>query len=133
MKILKPILALCIGVAPVVAHAQGLVPTMESEFEYCQERPVEPRWMSELPSRERHKRLVIQTIYRAQSLERVVEAQECTCQTRYPSWDTAIQHFNDNYLGGDRNALREAEEEHFDRFSELRAAARTLCEAEGYW
>jgi ATP sulfurylase len=77
--------------------------------------------------------LVIQTIYRAQSLERVVEAQECTCQTRYPSWDTAIQHFNDNYLGGDRNALREAEEEHFDRFSELRAAARTLCEAEGYW
>lgn len=133
MKTLKLILVLGLGPSLGFAAAQDLVPTMESEFEFCQERPVEPEWMSQLPSRERYKRLVIQTIYRAQSLERVIEAQECSCQTRYPTWDRAIQHFNDNYLGGDRNALRKVEEEYFNRFSDLRATARTLCEAEGHW
>ena len=106
---------------------------MENDFEFCQERPIEPEWMAELPSRERYKRLVIQTIYRAQSLERVVEAAECSCETRFPSWETAVQHFNDNYLGGDRNALREAEEHYLDRFNELRPTAKSLCEAEGHW
>ena len=129
----KPLLVAACILSPTLAVSQGLVPTLVSEYEFCRERPGEPEWMSELPSHERYKRLVIQTIYRAQSLERVVEAQECSCQTRYPSWDTAVQHFNDNYLGGDRNALREAEEEHFDRYNELRASARTLCEAEGHW
>lgn len=133
MKKLTVCLAATIGLLPALASAEGLVPTMESEFDFCQDRPVEPEWMSELPSRERYKRLVIQTIYRAQGLERVVAAEECSCETRYPSWDTAVQHFNDNYLGGDRNALREAEEEHFDRFTDLRSTARSLCEAEGNW
>ncbi|MEL8054585.1 MAG: hypothetical protein AAGK66_00385 [Pseudomonadota bacterium] len=133
MKLHICILSIVIGLSPALATAQGLVPTLNSEYDFCQSRPVEPEWMAELPSRERYKRLVIQTIYRAQGVERVVEAQECSCETRFPSWDTAVQHFNDNYLGGDRNTLREAEEEYFNRFNELRAAARELCEAEGNW
>lgn len=133
MKKRAYILAAAIAISPAITSAQGLVPTIESEFDFCQDRPVEPEWMSELPSREKYKRLVIQTIYRAQGLERVVEAQECSCETRFPPWDAAVQHFNDNFLGGDRNALREAEEEHLDRFNELRSIAREICEAEGLW
>lgn len=126
-------LAVAIVVLPAISSAEGLVPTIGSDFDFCQDRPPEPEWMAELPSRERYKRLVIQTIYRAQGAERVVEAQNCDCETRFPTWDTAVQHFNDNYLGGDRSALREAEEEHFDRYNELRSAARDLCEAVGNW
>ncbi len=133
MKRYTFLLAFSTAVSPAIAAAEGLVPTIGSELEFCQNRPLEPEWLAELSSRERYKRLVIQTIYRAQGLERVVEAQNCSCETRFPAWDAAVQHFNDNYLGGDRNALREAEEEHFDRYNELRAAARDLCEEEGNW
>ena len=133
MKLPTVIVSAAISLIPALAPAQGLVPTLNNEYDFCQSRPAEPEWMAELPSRERYKRLVIQTIYQAQGVERVVEAQECSCDTRFPSWDTAVQHFNDHSPGGDRTALREAEEEHFDRYNDLRSAARELCEAEGNW
>jgi hypothetical protein len=95
--------------------------------------PLEPEWMGNLSSRENYKRLVVQTIYRVQGLERVVEAGECSCATRFPPWDTAVQHFNDRYLGADRNAMREAEDRYLTRFNQLRLAAREICEADGNW
>ncbi|MEL6465668.1 MAG: hypothetical protein AAFQ58_11930 [Pseudomonadota bacterium] len=119
--------------APSMAFAQGLVPTMDQQFEFCQDRPLEPEWMGSLPSRENYKRLVIQTIYRAHGLERVVEAGDCSCATRFPSWDAAVQHFNDRYLGTGRNAMRDAEDRYLTRFNELRSAAREICEAAGNW
>ena len=118
---------------PSNSYSQGLVPSMEQTFEFCQERPSEPEWFGNLPSRQNYKRLVIQTIYRAQGLERVVDAGECSCATRFPSWDAAVQHFNDRYLGADRNAMREAEDRYLMRFNQLRLAAREICEAEGNW
>lgn len=119
--------------APSYIHAQEMVPTMDREPEFCEDRPTEPDWMGSLPSRESYKRLVIQTIYRAQNVERVVAAGECSCATRFPSWDAAVQHFNDNYLGADRSRLREANNEYLERFNELRQPARLICEAEGHW
>ena len=133
MKLNTFVSAAIISLSPVCASAQGVVPTIGTEHEFCQDRPIEPEWMAELPSRERYKRLVIQTIYRAQGVERVVEAQECSCETRFPTWDGAVQYFNDNYLGGDRDALRAADEEHFRRYNALRNEARELCEIEGNW
>ena len=118
---------------PSISYSQGLVPTMEQTFEFCQERPSEPEWIGNLPSRENYKRLMIQTIYRAQGLERVVEAGECSCATRFPSWDAAVQHFNDRYLGADRNVMREAEDRYLTLVNQLRLAAREICEAEGNW
>lgn len=118
---------------PSSSYSQGLVPTMEQTFAFCRERPSEPKWMGSLPSRENYKRLVIQTIYRAQGLERVVESGECSCAIRFPSWDTAVQHFNDRYSGADRNAMREAEDRYLTRFNQLRLAAREICETEGHW
>ena len=129
----RALLTFLIVFHPSIPYSQGLVPTMEQTFEFCQERPSEPEWIGSLPSRENYKRIVIQTIYRAQGLERVVEAGECSCPTRFPSWDTAVQHFNDRYLGADRNALREAEDRYLTRFSQLRLAAREICEVEGNW
>ncbi|MEM8635209.1 MAG: hypothetical protein AAGF33_09560 [Pseudomonadota bacterium] len=118
---------------PSTSNAKGLVPTMERDFEFCQDRPAQPDWIETLPVREAYKGLVIQTIYRAQSVERVVTAGECSCDTRFPAWDGAVQHFNDRYLSGDRNELREANTTYLERFNELRTAARTICEQEGHW
>lgn len=118
---------------PSISYSQDLVPTMEQAFEFCKERPSEPEWIGNLPSRENYKRLVIQTIYRAQGLERVVEAGECSCATRFPSWDAAVKHFNDRYLGADRNVMREAEDRYLTLVNQLRLAAREICEAEGNW
>lgn len=133
MSCFKAVLILALASAPSMAFAQGLDPTMDQQFEFCQDRPLEPRWMGTLPSRENYRRLVIQTIYRAQGLERVVEAGECSCATRFPSWNAAVQHFNDRYLGADRNAMRDAEDRYLTRFNELRSAAWEICEAAGNW
>lgn len=133
MSCRKAVLMFALASAPSMAFAQGLVPTMDQQFEFCQDRPLEPEWMGSLPSRENYKRLVIQTIYRAQGLERVVEASECTCATRFPSWDAAVQHFNDRYLGADWDVMRDAEDRYLTRFNELRSAAREICEAAGNW
>ena len=133
MNCFKAIFMLALVSGPSIAFAQGLVPTMDQQFEFCQERPAEPEWMGSLPPRENYKRLVIQTIYRSQGLERVVEAGECSCATRFPSWEAAVQHFNDRYLGADRDEMRDAEGRYLTRFNELRSAAREICEAAGNW
>jgi hypothetical protein len=132
MSCFKAIFMLALVSGPSIAFAQGLVPTMD-QLEFCQERPAEPEWMGRLPPRENYKRLVIQTIYRAQGLERVVDAGECSCATRFPSWEAAVQHFNDRYLGADRDEMRDAEGRYLTRFNELRSAAREICEAAGNW
>ena len=133
MKDVRVFLLAVLATCPSLAISQGQVPSTDSQFEFCEDRPLEPEWMGSLPSRENYKRLVIQTIYRAQGVERVVEAGECSCETRFPSWDAAVQSFNDNYLGADRNSLREANNEYLERFNELRQPARSICEAEGHW
>ena len=133
MSCFNAILMLALVSGTSIAFAKGLVPTMDHQFEFCHERPLEPEWMGRLPTRESYKRLVIQTIYRTQGLERVVEAGECSCATRFPSWDVAVQHFNDRYLGADRDVMRDAEDRYLTRFNELRSAARQICEAAGNW
>ena len=126
-------IAMALILVPTFAWPQGLVPTMESQFEFCEDRPLQPEWMDNLSVREAYRGLVIQTIYRAQSVERVVEAGECSCSTRFPPWHAAVQHFNDRYLGSDRNGLREANRQYLNRFNELRQQARAVCEIEGHW
>ena len=133
MSCVKAVLLFALASAPSMAFAQGLVPTMDQHFEFCQDRPPEPEWMGSLPLRENYRRLVIQTIYRAQGLERVVKAGECSCATRFPNWNTAVQYFNDRYLGADRDVMRDAEDLYLTRFNELRSAAREICEAAGNW
>ena len=133
MKRLSIFLVALIASAPSSAWPQGLVPTLESEFEVCQSRPLQPQWIDDLPSREAFKGAVIQMIYRAESYQRVVEAGECSCETLYPTWDNAVQRFNDTYLNADRNTLREARNEFRDQANEVRDAAKAICEEAGNW
>jgi hypothetical protein len=65
-------LALCLTATPAVAE-RNRVPTLERSFSVCPDRPAEPIWMQETPLRQAYHRVLVQDIYRAQNLERVVE------------------------------------------------------------
>ena len=133
MNALKATMLALMMVGPSAVEAQELVPTMNRQFHVCAERPVEPEWMGELPVRDNYKRLVIQSIYELQSHQAVAESGECTCATRFPSWDAAVERFNDNYLGQDRSSLREVRDEYRAEANELRQSVRPICEAAGNW
>lgn len=133
MKRYSIILIASLASVPSFVWPQGLVPSLESEFDVCQSRPLQPQWIDDLSSREAFKGAVIQMIYRAESYLRVVEAGECSCATLYPTWDNAVQRFNDTYLNADRNALREARNEFRDQANEVRDAAKAICEEVGNW
>lgn len=133
MKTVNLLLAVAVGTSPTLTSAQGLVPSMEREYEFCQERPPEPEWMQNIDRRENYKRLLIQSIYRLEGYERVSEAGNCECDTLYPSWDSAVQRFNDNYLHLEQFELMQTRRDFEDEGTAVRRSVRALCEAEGNW
>ena len=133
MKMISLMLAAATGLSPALSSAQGLVPTMEREYEFCQERPPEPEWMRNMHARESYKRLLIQSIYRLEGYERVSEAENCECKTLFPSWDNAVQRFNDNYLHLGQFELMQTRREFQDQGTAVRRSVKALCEAVGNW
>ena len=133
MKTCKSLLLATALLLPISAYAQGLVPTMDREFEFCEDRPVEPDWLDNLPPREASKGMLIQMIYRFQSAKDVTTTGECSCATRFPTWDDAIQRYNDTYLGADENDHREAIGAFRAQYNALRPSARSICEEVGHW
>ena len=97
------VLVIAVAMAPTLASTQGLLATLD------------------------------QVIYRAQSYRNVIESGECSCATRFPSWDRSVQRFNDNYLGADRNGLRDARNEYRAQANEMREAVKELCEDAENW
>ena len=78
------------------------MPTLERSFDVCPDRPAEPVWMQEIPLRQAYQRVLVQDIYRAQNLERIVEIGNCDCATRFPSWDAAEAVFRESYASDER-------------------------------
>lgn len=128
-----PVLLFVIATVPSVVSPQSTTTPLDQEYEVCPDRPPLPEWINNLSSRDAFQGAVIQMIYRAQSYQNVIEAGECTCATRFPSWNNSVQRFNDNYLGADRNDLRDAREDYRAQANEIRDAAKALCEEAGNW
>jgi hypothetical protein len=128
------VLALSLGLtaAPAVAD-RNLVPTLERSFDVCPDRPAEPLWMQEIPLRQVYHRVLVQDIYRAQNLERVVETVSCDCGTRFPSWDTAEAVFRERYASDERWEMLQASEGYNRRANAARPEAQAICEATGNW
>ncbi len=89
--------------------------------------------MQDINVRESHKRLLIQQIYRAQSMQRIVEAQSCECLTRYPSWEAAEGVFVEQFAASEYWDIVEATSEYRRQANELRREAMPICEAAGNW
>lgn len=89
--------------------------------------------MQNIDVRESHKRLLIQQIYRAQSMQRIVEAQGCECPTRYPPWEAAEGVFVENFAASEYWDIVEATSEYRRQANDLRREAMPICEAAGNW
>lgn len=120
-------------VASTAYAEQSLVPTLDSRTDVCPDRPSQPAWAINTDGRDANRTRLIQQIYRAQSMVRIVEAGECSCETRFPTWEAAEQAYFDRYSSSDRNALREAISEYSRTANKLRLAAKPICEAENNW
>ena len=126
--------ALALSLTPTFAVAErNLVPTLDRSFDVCPDRPAEPVWMQEISLRQAYQRVLVQDIYRAQNLERIVETGSCDCGTRFPSWDTAEGVFREKYASNERWEMLEASDGYNRRANAARTAAKAICDAAGNW
>ena len=126
--------ALALSLTPTFAVAErNLVPTLDRSFDVCQDRPAEPVWMQEIPLRQAYQRVLVQDIYRAQNLERVVEIGNCDCATRFPSWDAAEATFWERYASDERWEMLQSSDAYNRRANAARPAAQAICDAAGNW
>ncbi len=125
-------LALSLAAAPALAE-RNLVPTLERRFDVCPDRPAEPVWMQEIPLRQVYHRVLVQDIYRAQNLERIVETGSCDCDTRFPNWNAAEGVFRERYASDERWEMVQASEGYNRRANTARVEAQAICDAAGNW
>lgn len=123
---------LSLTAAPAIAE-RNLVPSLERSFDVCPDRPSEPIWMQEISLRQIYHRVLVQDIYRAQNLERIVETDRCDCATRFPSWEAAEAVFRERYARDERWEMLQASEGYNRRASTARPEAQAICEAAGNW
>ena len=126
--------ALVLGLTSAPGFAErNLVPTLERSFNVCPDRPAEPVWMQEIPLRQAYQRVLVQDIYRAQNLERIVETVSCACEIRFPSWAAAEAVFRERHASDERWEMLEASEGYNRRANAARTAAKAICDAAGNW
>ncbi|MGK8236577.1 hypothetical protein ACLGGT_20830 [Roseovarius sp. MS2] len=126
--------ALALSLTPTFAVAErNLVPTLDRSFDVCPNRPAEPVWMQDISLRQAYQRVLVQDIYRAQNLERIVETGSCDCATRFPSWDAAEAVFREKYASNERWEMLEASDGYNRRANAARTAAKAICDAAGNW
>jgi hypothetical protein len=124
--------ALSLLAVPAFAE-RNMVPTLDRRFDVCPDRPAEPMWMQEIPLRQAYQRVLVQDIYRAQNLERIVESGSCDCETRFPTWDEAEAVFREQHASDERWEMLQASDAYNRRASAVRPAAKAICEAAGNW
>lgn len=120
-------------IAPPMMAERNLIPSLESIPDVCSERPDEPDWMENIALRDAYQRVLVQDIYRAQSMERIVETGSCDCATRFPNWDSAEGTFREYHADADRSEMLRASDSYNRRANELRPQAQAICEATGNW
>jgi hypothetical protein len=124
--------ALSLLAVPAFAE-RNMVPTLDRRFDVCPDRPAEPVWMQEIPLRQAYQRVLVQDIYRAQNLERIVESGSCDCETRFPTWDEAEAVFREQHASDERWEMLEASDAYNRRANNVRIEAKAICEAAGNW
>ena len=126
--------ALALGLTAAPAFAErDLVPTLERSFDVCPDRPAEPRWMQDIPLRQAYQRVLVQDIYRAQNLERIIETGSCDCEIRFTSWAAAEAMFWESYASAERWEMLQASDGYNRRANDVRLDAKAICEAAGNW
>ncbi len=120
-------------IAPPLVAERNLIPSLESIPDVCSERPNEPDWMENITLRDAYQRILVQDIYRAQSIERIVETGSCDSAIRFPTWGSAESTFRENHANADRSEMLQASDTYNRRANDLRPQAQAICEAAGNW
>ncbi|APZ50900.1 hypothetical protein Ga0080574_TMP566 (plasmid) [Salipiger abyssi] len=89
--------------------------------------------MQEIPLRQAYQRVLVQDIYRAQNLERIVQTGSCDCEIQFPSWDAAEAVFRESYASDERWEMLQASDAYNRRANAARPAAKAICDAAGNW
>ncbi|MEP3332288.1 hypothetical protein [Sedimentitalea sp.] len=126
------IIVMTLAGSPAMAE-RDLVPSLSSQRDVCADRPSEPDWMQSIGVREAYKRVLVQDIYRAQNIERIVTSGSCACDIRFPTWDAADVEFHERFVAAERWEMLEASSEYNRRADAHRLEAMTICKAEGNW
>lgn len=127
-------LAGCLGSAAAGQQLDLALPDMSdpaARSETCADHRVEnptPAWTLGLTVREGHRALLLQQIYRAMAAEAVVEAQSCTCENRYPSWDAADSIYQERYHSLDMFEHQRIGREYNQHYNRFRRDMLDLCE-----
>ena len=128
------LVALAVSLLAVPAFTErNIVPTLDRSFDVCPDRPAEPNWMQEIPLRQAYQRVLVQDIYRAQNLERIIETESCDCEIRFPSWDAAEAEFHEQHASDERWKMLEASDAYNQRANDVRLEAKAICETAGNW
>mgnify|MGYP000209246987 FL=1 len=128
------LVALAVSLLAVPAFAErNMVPPLDRSFDVCPDRPAEPNWMQEIPLRQAYQRVLVQDIYRAQNLERIIETESCDCEIRFPSWDAAEAEFHEQHASDERWKMLEASDAYNQRANDVRLEAKAICETAGNW
>ena len=110
------------------------VPTLgENTPRACPQQPQEPDWIANIDIREAHKGNLVQLMYRAQGLEAVATSNDCSCETRFPSWEAAQQYYYEHYAGLERWEVLEKLDEYRRAANAHRKIAQPMCEQQGNW
>ncbi|KPD11044.1 hypothetical protein [Phaeobacter sp. 11ANDIMAR09] len=118
--------------SPLLAE-RNLIPSLESVPDVCPERPSEPDWMQNIALRDAYQRVLVQDIYRAQNMERIVETGSCDCAVRFPAWDNAEDTFRENHANAGRSEMLQTSDSYNREANELRPEAKAICDAAGNW
>jgi hypothetical protein len=119
--------------APPLLAERNLIPNLEKIPDVCSERPNEPDWMQNIALRDAYQRVLVQDIYRAQSIERIVETGSCDCATRFPTWESAEGTYREKHADAGRSEMLQASDIYNRRANDLRPQAQAICEAAGNW
>lgn len=111
--------------SPVVTE-RNLIPSIENKSDVCPDRPQEPDWMQKISLCDAFQRVLVQDIYRAQNIERIIETGSCACATPFPEWDTAEGVFQEKHLSTERWDMLQASKIYSRRANELRLAAKAI-------
>jgi hypothetical protein len=133
MKLIHVTFILLVAFNANYASAQ-ITPTLGSETpRVCPDQPPQPEWVDRIPLREAQNKVLIQQMYRAQSMQAVAESGDCSCETRFPSWATVETIFLEAYANLDRWGATERTEQYRDIANENRRVAKPICEQQGNW
>lgn len=131
------ILASLIAVSAVPSVAQTLSITNlgeQPENRLCPDSPPRPDWIADPePGSQLSQSGVAIDLYEIQGYTNIVDAGECSCELRFPSWDRVLQTIETDYPEMSRATYLEVKPTLRDAIRELRPAAKEICEKVNLW